>query len=74
MLVTDSEETAITILAKSYLPPLEDNRIRLGTARNMVRLAAYSETLRNVPVVTEGGDCKIQVTYDGIQWCVKEVR
>jgi hypothetical protein len=72
MLVTDSAETAITVLAKDYLP-LWEGRIRLDTARNMVRLAAYSILTQDVPVVTEGDGCKVQVTYDGIQYCIREI-
>jgi hypothetical protein len=71
MLVTDNEDVAVIILAKDYLPPPIETR--WFTARNMVRLAAWTPALRDVPVVTQGIGCKVQVTYDGLQWTIREV-
>lgn len=69
MLVTSDENIAVSDLMKK----LADKRE--FAARNMTGLARYLHKRHGtVPVVSLGTSGKVEVTYDGLQWTIRDIR
>lgn len=72
MLMTEDEETAYAKLLSGYLPPPREDRE--FTARNLLTLTRYLHGRHGeIAVVTQGIDSKVQVSYDGLHWTIREI-
>lgn len=70
--MTEDEELAVAKMLSDYLP--EPKKDREFTARNIVRLTKYLHGRHGeINVVTQGIDSKVQVSYDGLHWTIKEI-
>lgn len=69
MMVTSDRDVVVGYLKSSLA---DKDQIR---ANNMVGLATYlHERHGEVMIVSEGEDSRVQVSYDGLQWTVRDIR